>query len=227
MRAVILANGELGMAEQARVLSMEAELVVAANGGTRNALTAGIDVDLVVGDLDSLDDSIVERLSARNVEMIQHPSNKDETDLELALLQAADRGGTEIVVLAALGGRTDQMLANLFLMALPELEQTQVRIVAGVEVISLVRGRNEFLGQIGDILSLIPVGGDCHDIWTEGLEYPLRGESLWFNRARGISNVLIRERASVRLGRGTLLAVHRAQTLPLRWEQLGFGEDLA
>ena len=43
---------------------------------------------------------------------------------------------------------------------------------------------------------------------TDGLEYPLRGETLQFFRTRGISNVLAGEQARVSLSEGVLLCIH-------------------
>ena len=109
------------------------------------------------------------------------------------------------------------MLANILLLALPALRMVRACIVDGVESISVVRDRIELVGRVGDLLSLIPLGGDCHDIWTEGLEYLLAGDTLWLAKARGISNVFMQPRASVRVGQGLLLAIHRSQKPVVRW----------
>ncbi len=62
-------------------------------------------------------------------------------------------------------------------------------------------------GRPGDLVSLLPLGGDATGIWTTGLAYPLRGETLPFGIPRGISNVLTQPTATVRLRSGLLLAV--------------------
>ena len=217
MKAAILANGELRYPHQVRALAAQAGLLVAADGGSRHARAVGLRPDLIVGDLDSLTALEREGWVQAGVELIHHPAEKDETDLELALIEAVKRGATEIVVLTALGGRTDQLLANVLLLALPELRKVQACIVEGVETILLIHGEVQIVGEVGDVLSLIPIGGDCHDVWTEGLEYPLAGESLCLSRARGISNVFAEPRATVRLGRGMLLAVRRAQEAVSQW----------
>ena len=60
------------------------------------------------------------------MEVRRFKAEKDETDLELALLAAVDMGADEIKVIAALGGRLDHTLANLSLLALPQLEGIRV-----------------------------------------------------------------------------------------------------
>ncbi len=217
MKALILANGLLAYPDQVRALARVADLLVAADGGCQHALALNLRPHLVVGDLDSLPLGTQRALEADGVILLRYPPAKDETDLELALRQAAARGADEIVLCAALGGRTDQTLANVLLLALPELERRRCSIVEGEEAVFLIRSGVEVAGEPGDLLSLIPIGGDCHDIWTEGLEYPLAGGSLYLARARGISNVFTAPRARVRVGQGMLLAVHRAQQVRTEW----------
>jgi thiamine pyrophosphokinase len=112
-----------------------------------------------------------------------------------------------VVIVAALGGRLDQMMANLLLLTLPELRGVDVRVVEGSQEAFLIRGEARIEGQPGDTVSLIPLRGDATDITTEGLEWALEDEALRFGETRGVSNVLTAEQASVRVRRGLLLCV--------------------
>jgi thiamine pyrophosphokinase len=94
------------------------------------------------------------------------------------------------------------------LLLLPELENIPTRIVDDRQEMFVTRGQAEVLGQPGDIVSLIPLGGDVGGIVTEGLMYPLRDEPLVSGPARGISNVMTCQVARVTLRRGILLVVH-------------------
>jgi thiamine pyrophosphokinase len=170
----------------------------------------GLTPAVVVGDLDSLTGALRQRLAAAGCLFETYPARKDETDLELALRYAVRQGAGRMWVLGALGGRLDQTLANILLLALPVLEGVEVRIIEGHQTAWLVRGESEIHGQPGDSLSLIPLGGDAHGVKTEGLEYPLDDGALPFGLSLGISNVLTGERARVTARRGTLLAVHTA-----------------
>jgi thiamine pyrophosphokinase len=207
MRAIIFANGELDDTQGARDLVRNDDLVIAVDGGTRHVWEVGVDPQCVIGDLDSLTPSEQERLRASGVQIIPFSTRKDETDLELALLQAACEGAESIVVLAALGGRLDHTIANLLLLALPELDGIDVRVVEGLQVAFLIRDGALVEGQPGDTVSLIPLGGDAVGVTTEGLEWSLNDDTLHFGPARGVSNALIAERASVRVRQGQLLCV--------------------
>src|SRR5689334_7632812 len=87
-----------------RELIDTANLVIAADGGALALLHGGLWPQIVIGDLDSLDAANETVLIEQGVELRRFPRAKDETDLELALLLAAERGATRIDVLGALGG---------------------------------------------------------------------------------------------------------------------------
>jgi len=210
MRVVVFANGEFADPQGARDLLRPDDLIIAADGGTQYALAVGVIPHAVIGDLDSLPPADQARLKTAGSQIILFSSRKDETDLELALLHAVREGATEIVILAALGGRLDQTIANVLLLSLPELSRLNVRIVEGPQTAFLIRdGRDDALieGQPGDTVSLIPLGGDAVGVTTEGLEWPLHEDSLRFGPARGVSNVLTAQIARVRVRRGLLLCV--------------------
>ena len=175
-RAIVFANGELPDPAAVRALLRPDDWVVAADGGTAYALACGVRPQLVIGDLDSLPAELKAQLAAHGVAFITHPADKDWTDLELALLYVAANGAAEVLVLAALGGRLDQMLANVLLLTRPELARVQVRISDGRESAWLVRDETTVRGAAGDRVSLIPLGGDALEVRTAGLAWPLRGE---------------------------------------------------
>ncbi|MEZ4770045.1 MAG: thiamine diphosphokinase [Caldilineales bacterium] len=140
MKAFIVASSPNAV-EPAGLRPGAGDLVVAADGGANWCAAWGWQPDLVIGDMDSVDVSVARRLQAHGVPFDRHPVEKDETDLELALCAAVERGAEEIVIAAALGGRIDHTLGNLALLALPLLANVQVRIVDGGQSIALVRDR--------------------------------------------------------------------------------------
>ena len=211
MRAIIFANGEFpdpqSTKDLLRSIGGDAVIIIAADGGTHHALAASVTPDVVIGDLDSLSPEVQTRVEAAGAQIVRFSPRKDETDLELALLYAVHSGATEIVILAALGGRLDQTLANVLLLTLPELRGLDVRIVEGAQEAFLIQGETTITGQPGDTVSLIPLGGDAEGVTTDGLEWPLDKDVLRFGPARGVSNVLKSNQAHVSVRRGSLLCV--------------------
>jgi thiamine pyrophosphokinase len=184
-------------------------LLIAADGGARVARQFGLTVHSVIGDMDSISADELAQLEADGAEVRRYPAEKDETDLELALTYAAGQGVARITLIGALGGRLDQTISNLYLLALPALAGCDARIVAGRQEARLLRpGGGVIYGEPGDTVSLLPVNGPARGISTEGLHYPLRGEDLVFGPARGVSNVLTGAQARITFESGVLLVVH-------------------
>ncbi|MFQ5407353.1 MAG: thiamine diphosphokinase [Anaerolineales bacterium] len=208
-RAVIVANGVPSPEADLRGLVRPGDLLLAADGGARLFRQAGLVPHHVVGDFDSLAPGEVATLEADGAQLHRHPRDKDETDLELAIRVAMEQGATEIQLVAALGGRWDQSLANLLLLGNPVFRDVQLSIVDGNQRMLLIRAGSErrIPGEKGDTVSLIPVGGDACGVKTMGLKWRLRDETLAFGATRGVSNVVVDETATVVVGAGMVVCV--------------------
>jgi thiamine pyrophosphokinase len=201
LRGIIVANGIL---VQPLVLK-EGDILIAADGGVRHCLDSGLQPSIVIGDFDSLENSDITVLENRGAEIIRYPRRKDFTDLELAINHATGLGIDEIVIVAALGARWDQTIANFLLPTL--LPSIKITLLDGPQEIHYIYSgeKIEITGQQGDIVSLIPIGGDAWGITTQGLEYPLKDARLPFGGTRGLSNVLLNEHGSIFTKGGILL----------------------
>ncbi len=211
MRVAIFANGILDDPQRdVERWLQEDDVIVAADGGTYHVLTAGLRPHHVIGDLDSLSQDLCKGLADQGTVFHPHPPAKDETDLELALLWAAEKSATRILVLGALGGRPDQTVANLLLLSMPELQEQDVRIVDGDWEIRLIHSGEALTltGAPGDRFSLLPLGGDADGVQAEGARYPLKDERLRFGPARGVSNTLAAEEVILTLKKGLLWCFH-------------------
>ncbi len=208
MYVVIVANAPNLDAAPYEALIRAADLLIAADGGALPLLRLDRLPRLVIGDLDSLDSASQATLLERGVELRRFPREKDETDLELALAHAAASGATTIDILGALGGRWDHTLANVALLALTELRGRRVRLLDARQELFLVRDSAALEGQVGDTVSLLPLTPTARGVTTHGLLYPLQDATLHYERARGVSNVLLEPPGRVSLRDGLLLVVH-------------------
>ena len=186
---------------------LPADIVIAADSGLGHAFALGCAVDVVVGDLDSVEPADARAATAAGAEIEQHPADKDATDLELALDAARARGAEHITVIGGHGGRVDHFAANLLLLASPSLAGLRVEARLGDARLIVVRERTDLHGEVGDLCSLLPLGGVAQGVVTEGLRFPLRSEDLAPGSTRGISNVFVDPHAQVSLTGGVLLAV--------------------
>jgi len=197
-------------------------LVVAADGGARLASGLDLRIDRWVGDGDSFPRTRVAQLAAAGTVTRLVPSRKDESDLELAVVDAVDAGVARITILGALGGpRLDHELANLALLAHPALANVDARLLderARVRLVSADAARGpitlQLAGRPGDLVSLLPQGSTVMGITTTGLEYPLDDEPLEPGPARGLSNVRLGSEAAVTVRAGRLLVVETLATVP-------------
>ncbi len=211
-RIIILANGKLPNPDKARALLHTDDFILCADGGLRHASALDLEPHLLLGDLDSANSASLQTLQARGIPIERHPRDKDQTDLELALHKAISLAPQEIVILAALGGRLDQTLANIALLSDPRLAPFNVRLDDGVEEVFFCRGRSQVQGRSGDLVSLIPWGREVIGVRTEHLKWSLNGETLHPEKTRGISNEMTGDSAEITIQSGLLLVVHRRQS---------------
>jgi thiamine pyrophosphokinase len=193
--------------------------VVAADSGVDAALALGLRVDLVVGDLDSVSPTAMEEVVASGATVERHPADKDATDLALALGRAVAlvADGGDVVVLGCGGGRLDHLVAGLLALADPAWTTGGRRLRAhlGDATVHVVHGPGEVrvAAAAGDLLTIVPVGGDAVGVRTAGLRFALRGERLPAGTTRGVSNVVEGDDgAVVGVAAGTVLVVLPAST---------------
>ena len=220
MQAIVLADGDVGSRDALDAAwpgwLQEDAIVIAADGGARHAEGLGLHLDLWVGDGDSIEVGPLEALRAAGVPMMLVSEAKDESDTELAIRAALDRGADHIVILGALGGpRVDHALANIGLLALPGLQGVVAALLHPFARLTLVSApgidgsavHRSLPGPIGGLVSLLPQGDGVAGVTTHGLAYPLDDEPLPAGPARGLSNVRVAVDAGLSVRSGRLLVV--------------------
>ncbi|MGC1378296.1 MAG: thiamine diphosphokinase, partial [Anaerolineales bacterium] len=185
------------------------DVLIATDGGARHALKLGAIPSVIIGDFDSLSEADMRVFTDMGVHTLNYPTNKDETDLELALEHALKSGYRPICMVAGFGGRLDQMLGNLSLLTDPAAIDADVRLDDGVTEAFCITSKATLHGQPGETVSLIPWGMPAEGVTTDGLVYPLNRATLLPYRTRGISNQMLADTAKISVKRGALLCVHQ------------------
>ena len=203
---VVVAGGEKLRTEIASLVRAPA-CVLAADGGLAGAQALGLEVDVVVGDLDSAQPEQVARAASLGARVERHPEEKDATDLELALDAALAVSPARVVVLADGAGRLDHLLASLLLLGRPRYAGVELDGQFGGALVHVVRGARTLDGTPGDLVSLLALHGAAEGVTTAGLRYPLSGETLEPGSSRGVSNVFSASVAHVEVATGVVLAV--------------------
>jgi thiamine pyrophosphokinase len=182
------------------------DLVVAVDSGLHVAESHGWTVDLVVGDMDSVDPALLDRAVAAGATAQRHPVDKDATDLELALDVLVDQGVERAVVFAADAGRMDHLVGGLLTLCAPRFAGLDLRAWLGGALVVPVHDVARIEGRIGQRLSIVPVHGAA-TVRTAGLRWPLGGERLPPGSSRGLSNELVSESAEVSVDDGVVAVV--------------------
>jgi thiamine pyrophosphokinase len=206
MDALVFAGGDPLDPRFADALPRDAH-VVAADSGLEQVHAHGLTAHRLVGDMDSVRDHTREQAVQRGTVVERHPTDKDATDLELALAAAKAAGASRMLVVGAGGGRLDHFLANVLLLAAPDWAGIDVHALIGPAHVAVVRDRVVLHGAAGSTLSLLPAGGPALGITTTGLRWPLRDEDLAPGTTRGVSNEMTDRTATVAVRDGVLLAV--------------------
>jgi thiamine pyrophosphokinase len=182
--------------------------VIAADGGLTRCIAAGIRPDVVIGDLDSVDPEVLADYKSTGGLVHQFPTDKNATDLELAL-DLADPGCTLIVVGGDGSDRFDHLLGELAHLASRARKFSSVTVHYPPSVIHLVRPGHALNvdAPVGSIVSLIPLSTRTRRVTTSGLRWPLQEEDLMFGSTRGLSNEFAEPHATITIGTGTLLVV--------------------
>jgi thiamine pyrophosphokinase len=207
MKAVIVSHGDIKDFKFAGNIMRDCDLIVCADGGGEYAVKCGILPGALIGDLDSIDKDILEEIKSSGCTIVQYPREKDYTDTQLAIDYAISKGANELVLLGSTGDRLDHSLANIFLLVKLSKQNIKASIVNEKNTIYITRDTIELQGNPGELLTLLPVGGDVNGIYTQGLQYRLSGQNIRMGEPLGISNVFTDRKASIKIDSGFLLVI--------------------
>jgi thiamine pyrophosphokinase len=207
-RAIIFCNGDLSNFRNAKKYIKPTDYIICADGGAKHVLKLGIKPDVIIGDFDSLSKKDQKIFIEKQVPFITHEKEKDETDSELAVQFALEKGFKTIFIFGLLGSRIDHMLTNFFALDYISSADADVTIIEGKQEIRLIKNKIKLEGKKGDLVSLIPLNGDVKKVTTKNLKYSLKNEDLKFGYSRGISNVFTEDTAEISLHEGSLLVIH-------------------
>lgn len=198
-RAVIVAAGP--MESYSFFKAEEADFVIGADGGYRHAAKLGLTPDILIGDFDSLQGE-----RPQHLEVLQFPAEKDETDLQLAMTVAIEKGYKEIWILGAMGGRVDHFLGNIGLLTWAAERGVRAVLESADTRVQLVSEAARILKRENFYLSLLPVSGDA-TISVQGVKYPTENKKFRMGDTLGISNEIVADAAELVVHEGRILVV--------------------
>lgn len=191
------------------VMNEKYTMIIAADHGLYAADRLNIKLDYILGDFDSVTESLLEKYRSISTPIQAFPPEKDKTDTEIAIELALKYNATSIDIVGATGSRLDHVLGNIHLLLLP----TQLKIEASIldannkiylkdKSFSIQREQ-----QFGNYVSLLPYGDKVTGLTLTGFKYPLNHITYRAGSSLGISNVIIDENAIIELSEGILVVI--------------------
>jgi len=197
-----------------RVMPGAGDYIIAADGGFVSLTFRRTFPDLLVGDFDSIrQDYLPEYIETMTAEskVIRTPTEKDDTDMMLAVKQGLERGYKEFIINGGLGGRLDHTLANIQTLVYLT-QQGAAGLLVGREVfITAVKNNAVKLvpNEAGNsTVSIFCAGDKAEGITLTGLKYPLDNATITSDNPIGISNETIGKPASISVTNGTLIVMY-------------------
>ncbi len=187
------------------------DFVVAIDGGFSYLLAQGIQPNLVLGDFDSVDLMDLQAIETGSFEKIFLPTEKDETDFEIAIQYILEHFNCTIPVflLNMTEGRPDHAITTLFATKKMAEKGFSIFFAGKAEDIYIVPSnqRIEINKSIGTILSIFPLNEVATGVTTQNLQYPLHNETLYQESSRGISNVFTGKKCTI-MHKNGILAIY-------------------
>lgn len=151
------------------------DYVMAVDGGYAHLQQLDIQADIVLGDFDSLGEV------PTGVRTCRFPTEKDDSDLQLAMNRLVRQTYERIVVFGALGGRLDHLLANLRICANIAELGPEVTVVGLRETAYMLTGGNSWEREAGEIkagttISIMQIEGPVEGLFVRGLKW--EGDNL-------------------------------------------------
>lgn len=210
MTAYIFTGGEIavGSMDGLGLHMSEADLIIAADSGYNNASRLGVRPGLLLGDLDSIDRGALAPDELEHIEKIIVPAIKDDTDTQLAVDTALERGADEIIIIGGLGGRLDHTLSTVFLLEYIKDKGARGVITDGRNRVRIMESGEELTIKRGyKYLSLVGLTDTCEGVSISGVFYPLKDAVLERKYAFAVSNEITADAAEISLSKGILLVI--------------------
>ena len=180
--------------------------VIAVDKGLEALGEINILPEYIIGDFDSVDKEILNKYKNRDVEIRELNPEKDYTDTHMAIKLAMELGSDEVVITGAIGTRIDHVIANIHIMKEGLEKNIDCKIIDEYSEIIIIN-KDTKIEKENKYISLIPLTTEVFGVTLEGFKYKLENATLRVGDSIGISNEVISETATIRIGEGILIVI--------------------
>ena len=191
-----------------QITATDSDYIICADGGYKYSSLLGRECDIVVGDFDSFG-----RVPETENKIVA-PTEKDETDIMLAVNLGLEKGYRNFVLFGALGGeRNDHSVANIQLLHYIASKGAMGTIYHGDEVFTAFSDGTLKLGaELSGYISVFSLSDESSGVTIENLKYTLDKATLYSYMPIGVSNEFLGKDSSITVEEGTLLVVYKKIT---------------
>lgn len=208
MKAIIFAGAKIENYDFCREYLAGADMVICCDAGMHHAKALGITPDFIVGDFDSVQPEILAEYQQKNILIRQFPTRKDQTDMVLGIALALEQGADDLILFGGIGDRFDHTLANAHYLLALRKKGVRARLVDEKNCVEVIDRHLTLHGNIGDIVSTIPLSMLVKGITLRGFAYPLTDYDLALDDDYiAVSNVLAAETAEIDIKEGYLFVI--------------------
>lgn len=212
MQGLIITGGKIEDAFALNFLKENhSDYTIAADSGMEFFYRNGLAPDEIVGDFDSVKPEVLDYFKQNNpdIKIRRFQPEKDETDTELAIRTAMEKGCRQIWLLGATGTRIDHVLGNIHLLGMSMEQGCECILIDECNRVRMLRQglRLKKEEQYGEYVSLFPFTPEVRGLTLTGFKYPLQKYDLPCYHSLGVSNEICEEEAEISFEDGVLLMV--------------------
>lgn len=183
-KTVIFAGGNISGVDNSHI---DNSFIIAVDKGFEFLITNNINIDIAIGDFDSIDSRYIDKLN--NIEVLSFNKDKDFTDLELAYEFCLENQYSEIIVYGATGTRLDHSLANIQLLKGYKEKGLNITIV-NENNIMFYSNQDMIIKKQLENISILPANLKTV-ISLEGVKWELKKFEMYYGKALTVSNKFI------------------------------------
>lgn len=214
-KVLIISGGSISNDFVSTYLEKESfDYIIAADSGLLAVDELGLSVDCILGDFDSVPQDIIEKYknkqkTDKSIKIRKYKPVKDYTDTQIAIEEAINLQGDEIVILGGTGTRLDHTLSNIYNLLKPLEKSVKCTIIDGHNKLYLIDkpitiSKQDVFGAYVTLLALTKV---VKGVSLTGFKYNLTNKDIYLGDSLGISNEIIEDEAHISLDSGILIVV--------------------
>ncbi|SDZ01767.1 thiamine pyrophosphokinase [Proteiniborus ethanoligenes] len=205
MKALVVSNGNITDID-IEAYFKDADIVICADGGARHLFNKNLIPNVIVGDLDSLDYTILKKFEDLGVRFQKYQASKDKSDTELAIEFAISEGAIDIILCGATGTRLDHTIANIMMLyKLLVNQKVNISIVDSHNEIFITKKQLRLKEKKGCFISIIPLVDS--KVTLKGFKYETNNRRFTLGSTLGISNVIKDNEGIVIIEEGACLVI--------------------